>query len=57
MEVGGRIIDLVLQLGLQQTLSERGVSKNEIPTIVERATKLTEGREHSSVTVLVENFF
>lgn len=57
IEVGDRIINLIRQLGLRQTLTERGVSKDDIPIIVERATNLTEGREHDSVAVLVGKLF
>lgn len=58
LEVGARIVGLVDTLGLHQTLTDRGVTKEEIPIIVERATGgMKEGPIYDAVTRLVEGFY
>ena len=59
LEVGRRVAGLVEKLGLHPaTLTERGVKRDQIPVIVERATGgLTEGPLYDSVRELVEGFF
>jgi hypothetical protein len=59
LEVGERIIALVEVLGLHPpTLTERGIGRDQIPIIVQRATGgLKEGPMLDAVTQLVERFF
>ncbi|KAL6716881.1 hypothetical protein ACLMJK_004793 [Lecanora helva] len=57
-EVGNRINDLVIALGLRQTLTERSVGKDQIPTIVARSTGGAAGGPlYDEVTNLVEALF
>lgn len=57
-EVGRRIIGLVTTLELRQNLTERGVDKDQVPIIVERATGgITEGPMHDAVKHLVEGLY
>ena len=57
-EVGMRINGLVDSLGLRQTLTEKGVGRNQIPIIVARATGgATDGPLHEAVTRLVEGLY
>ena len=58
LEVGSRIVGLVDNLGLHQNLTERGIGKDQIPIIVERATGgLKEGLMYDDVTRLVEGSY
>ena len=58
LQVGDKIIMLVETLGLTRSLTERGVNKDQIPIIVERATAgIKDGRVHDAVTRLVEGLF
>ena len=57
-EVGGRIIELVATLGLRQTLTGKGVGKDQVPIIVGRATGgMIEGPMYDAVTHLVEGLY
>ena len=57
-EVGSRIIGLVTTLGLRQTLTERGVNKDQVPIIAGRATGgTTEGPIYDAVKHLVEGLY
>ena len=58
-EVGDRILKLVDDLGISPgTLSDRGVSRDEIPIIVGRACGgITEGPTYDAVFRLVESLF
>lgn len=56
--VGDSINELVKKLDLSQTLTEIGVSKDQIPIIVERATNgVKEDPLRDSVTQLVERLY
>lgn len=59
LEVGSRITGLVEALGLRPcTLTERGIGKDQISVIVERATGgMMEGPMYDAVTRLVEGFY
>lgn len=57
VEVARRIINLVSTLDLPQSLLERGVGKDQIPIIVERATGLKDGPTYDAIARLVEGFF
>jgi alcohol dehydrogenase class IV len=59
VEVGQRIISLVEALGLHPpTLTERGIGKEQIPIIVQRATgDMKEGPLHDSITDFVEKLY
>lgn len=58
LEVGCRINGLVKTLGLHQTLTERGVGKDQIPIVVGRVTGgMTEGPLYSGITQLVEGLY
>lgn len=57
-EVGSRIVDLVVTLGLCQNLTERRVGKDQVPIIVGRATgDMKEGPVYDAVTQLVEGLY
>ena len=60
-EVGERILGLVKELGFTTTLTEKGVSREELDTIVERATgfkgyssESTEGKDEKAQRLAVE---
>ncbi|PGH23592.1 hypothetical protein AJ80_02372 [Polytolypa hystricis UAMH7299] len=58
LEVGDRILRLVDTLGLRQELGSRGVGKDQIPIIVERAMGgIKSGPEYDAVVRLVDSFF
>lgn len=54
--VGDAILDLVKQLGLHTTLTEKGVGKDQIPIIAKRAVGQS-GTLLDKVNELVENLF
>ena len=57
-EVGTRINELVATLDLCQNLTEKGVSRDQVPIIVERATGgMTQGPVYDAVTRLVEGLY
>ena|ERR1051326_2900697 len=57
-EVGEKINALVESLGLKMTLTDKGVSKDQIPVIVSRVTHgVKEGEYYDSLRRLVENLF
>ena len=57
-EVGNKISELVARLGLRQNLTEKAVSKDQVPIIVGRATGgMTEGPVYEAVTRLVEGLY
>lgn len=58
LEVGKRITELGDTLCLRRSLTERGIGRDQIPIIVERATGgLTEGTMYDGVARLVEGFY
>jgi alcohol dehydrogenase class IV len=58
LEFGSRINELVNTLGLRQTLTERGVGRDQIPVVVGRVTGgLKEGQMYEAVTTLVEGLY
>ena len=58
LQVGDNIIMLVETLGLSQSLTERGVGKDQVPIIVDRATGgMKEGQLYDAVKRLVEGLF
>lgn len=58
LEVGRKITGLGDILCLRRSLTERGIGRDQIPIIVERATGgLTEGPVYDGVTRLVEGFY
>jgi alcohol dehydrogenase class IV len=58
LEFGSRINELVSTLGLRQTLTERGVGRDQIPVVVGRVTGgLKEGQMYEAVTRLVEGLY
>ncbi|ERF77224.1 hypothetical protein EPUS_05793 [Endocarpon pusillum Z07020] len=58
LEVGCKISALVESLGLHQSLTERGIGRDQIPIVVERATGgLKEGSLYDIVTLLVEGLY
>ena len=57
-EVGDRILQLVQELGLKTTLTERGVGKDQVDIIVQRATGgMKEGSVYDAVKILVEGLY
>lgn len=59
MDFAGSLEELILRLGLKQpSLSDRGVGRDQIPLIVERAVKDPKKQEfRAAVTSLVEGLF
>ncbi|KAL1963926.1 hypothetical protein VTN77DRAFT_7732 [Rasamsonia byssochlamydoides] len=57
LEVGDRILGLVDRLGLRQSLTERGISRDEIPRIVQRVGGGLTEETYGGVVALVEGFF
>lgn len=58
LEVGKRITEIGNILCLRRSLTERGIDRDQIPIIVERATGgLKEGLVYDGVTRLVEGFY
>ncbi|KAI9718157.1 MAG: hypothetical protein M1828_006789 [Chrysothrix sp. TS-e1954] len=58
IEVGDRILALVEQLGLKQSLKDRGVGSDQLETIASRATGgQTEGPVFDAVKVLVKGLY
>jgi alcohol dehydrogenase class IV len=58
LEVGDRILALVETLGLRKSLTERGIGKDQIPTIVERATGgIKDGPLYDGVAKLIERLY
>lgn len=54
---GDRILQLVKDMGLHETLSERGVGKDQVDIITQRATGAKEGELFDKVKVLVEGLY
>ncbi|KAL1959366.1 hypothetical protein VTO42DRAFT_2169 [Malbranchea cinnamomea] len=58
LEVGRRIVQLVSVLGLSQSLTQRGIGRDQIPIIVERATRgANEGQRYDAIARLIEGLF
>lgn len=58
VEVGRRIIDLVSFLGLSQSLTGKGIGRDQVPIIVERATGgVKDGPTYDAIARLVEGLF
>lgn len=58
VEVGRRIIDLVSFLGLSQSLTAKGIGRDQVPIIVERATGgVKDGPVYDAIARLVEGLF
>ncbi len=58
LEVGSRISALVESLGLRQSLTQRGIGRDQIPIVAERATGgLNQGPLYDAVTRLVEGLY
>lgn len=57
-KVGDMILDLVKRLGLDKSLTERGVGKDQLAIITERATGgQKEGKQYDAVKSLVEGLY
>ncbi|OQO05512.1 hypothetical protein B0A48_09281 [Cryoendolithus antarcticus] len=57
LAVGDAILDLVKLLDLKTTLTEKGVSKDEVHTIVKTATRQESGPIYDHVRTLVEGLY
>lgn len=57
LNVGDAILKLVEDLGLKTTLTEKGVGKDQIPTITKLATRQESGPLYDKVAGLVENLY
>lgn len=58
IELGDRILTLVKELGLKTTLTEKGVGKDQVDIIVQRATGgQKEGKVYDAVKNLVEGLY
>ena len=55
--VGDAILDLVKKLDLNTTLTEKGVGKDQVPVITQRATGKDSGSLHDKVKALVEGLY
>jgi alcohol dehydrogenase class IV len=55
--VGDAILDLVKKLDLKTTLTEKGVGKDQVPVITQRATGKDSGPLHDKVKALVEGLY
>lgn len=55
--VGDAILELVKRLDLKTTLPEKGVGKDQIPIITQRATGQESGPMYDKVKVLVEGLY
>jgi len=57
LAVGDRVLGLVKELGFTQTLTDRGIGRDQIDVISERATKQKGGKVYDAVKTLVENLY
>jgi len=57
LAIGDRVLELVKELGFTQTLTDRGIGKDQIDIISERATKQKDGKVYDAVKKLVENLY
>lgn len=55
--VGDAILELVKDLGLKTTLTEKGVGQDQIPVITKLATRAESGPLYEKVKALVENLY
>ena len=55
--VGGRVLELVRELGLDSDLGNYEVSEDQIPIIAQRATGQESGRAYDAVEALVKGLF
>lgn len=55
--VGDAILDLVKQLDLKTTLTEKGVGKDQVPIITKTATRQESGPFYDAVKQMVENLY
>ncbi|KAF2094231.1 Dehydroquinate synthase-like protein [Rhizodiscina lignyota] len=56
-KVGDRILGLVEELGIKKTLKDYNVGEDQVPIIVERASKLTEGPMFDKIAELVKGLY
>ena len=55
--VGDAILDLVKNLDLKTTLTEKGVGKDQVPVITKTATRAESGPVYDKVKELVEGLY
>ena len=55
--VGDAVLDLVKRLDLHTTLTEKGVGKDQVPTITKLATRQESGPLYDKVKELVEGLY
>ena len=55
--VGDAILDLVKDLDLKTTLTEKGVGKDQVPKITQIATRQQDGPVYDKVKELVEGLY
>jgi len=57
LAIGDRVLELVKELGFTQSLTDRGIGKDQIVIIAERATKQKDGKVYDAVKELVEDLY